>query len=195
MGIMKMPIKGKRVIHELQDIKCIGVLGAGVMGAEISQTAILAGYKVITRDLTNEIIARARETIINGRFGLKEAVERGKITPAQMDSALANLTLTARNWKTWSFADLVIETIGGGPSGQVENKDIKLKVFAELDKTVKKNSIFASNTSKFTIADLAAVTNRKPLFIGMHWFVPANIMKIVEVVWTQDTSEGRFPAD
>jgi len=125
---------------------------AGVMGAGISQTAILAGYKVITRDLTDEIIARARETIINGRFGLKEAVERGKITPAQMDSALANLTLTTKV-EDLKNCDLVIETIGGGPSGQVENKDIKLKVFAELDKTVKKNSIFASNTSKFTIAD------------------------------------------
>ena len=173
---------------KIQDIKCIGVLGAGVMGAGISQTAILAGYKVITRDLTDEILARAKENIINGHFGLKEAVERGKITLEQMDKDLANLTLTTRV-EDLKNCDLVIETIGGGPSGQVENKDIKLKVFAELDKTVKKNAIFASNTSKFTIADLAAVTTRKPLFIGMHWFSPANVMKIVEVVWTQDTSE------
>ena len=66
---------------KLQDIKCIGVLGAGVMGAGISQTAILAGYKVITRDLTDEIIARARETIINGRFGLKEAGSAVRLRP------------------------------------------------------------------------------------------------------------------
>jgi 3-hydroxybutyryl-CoA dehydrogenase len=173
---------------KLQDIKCIGILGAGVMGAGISQTAIMAGYKVITRDLTDEIIVRARENIINGHFGLKEAVERGKITQEQMDTALANLILTTQV-EDLKNCDLIIETIGGGPSGQVESKDIKLKVFAELDKVVKKNAIFATNTSKFTIADLAAVTTRKPLFIGMHWFSPANIMKIVEVVWTQDTTE------
>lgn len=173
---------------KLQDVKCIGVLGAGVMGAGISQTAIAAGYKVIARDLTDEIIARARDNIINGHFGLKGAVERGKMTQEQMDNALANLTLTTRV-EDLKNCDVVLETIGGGPSGQVESKDIKLRVFAELDKVVKKGAIFASNTSKFTIADLAAVTNRKPLFIGMHWFSPANIMKVVEVVWTQDTTE------
>ncbi len=173
---------------KLQDVKCIGVLGAGVMGAGISQTAISAGYKVITRDLTDEIIARAKENIINGQFGLKSAVERGKITQEHMDKALANLILTT-SVEDMKNCDIVIETIGGGPSGQVESKDIKLKVFAELDKVVKKNAIFASNTSKFTIADLAAVTTRKQLFIGMHWFSPATIMKIVEVVWTQDTTE------
>jgi 3-hydroxybutyryl-CoA dehydrogenase len=158
------------------------------MGAGISQTAISAGYKVITRDLTDEIIARARETIINGHFGLKKAVEQGKITREQMDNYLANLTLTTRI-EDLKNCDLVIETIGGGPSGQVESKDIKLKVFAELDRVVKKNAIFATNTSKFTIADLAAVTTRKPMVIGMHWFSPAVVMKTVEVVWTQDTTE------
>ena len=173
---------------KLQDIKCIGVLGAGVMGAGISQTAISAGYRVIARDLTDEIIARANESIINGHFGLKGAVERGKISQEQMDKALANLTLTTRV-EDLNNCDLIIETIGGGPSGQVESKDIKLKVFTELDRVVKKNAIFASNTSKFTIADLAAVTTRKPLFIGMHWFTPATVMKIIEVVWTQDTTE------
>ena len=85
--------------------------------------------------------------------------------------------------------DLIIEAIGGGPSGQMENKDIKLKVFAELDEITKKEAIFASNTSSFTIADLAAVTKRKDRFIGMHFFSPANIMKLVEVIWTADTSE------
>ena len=162
---------------KLQDVKCIGVLGAGVMGAGISQTAISAGFKVIARDLTDEIIARARENIISGHFGLKGAVERGKITQAQMDKALANLTLTTRV-EDLKNCDIVIETIGGGPSGQVESKDIKLKVFTELDRVVKKNAIFASNTSKFTIADLASVTTRKPSFIGMHWFSPATVMKI-----------------
>lgn len=173
---------------KLQDIKSIGVLGAGVMGAGICQTAILAGYKVIARDLTDEILTRAKDTIINGQFGLKGAVELGKITREQMEKALAGLTLTT-NVEDLKNCDIIIETIGGGPSGQVESKDIKLRVFAELDKVVKKNAIFATNTSKFTISDLAAVTGRKPLFIGMHWFSPAVVMKTVEVVWTQDTPE------
>jgi 3-hydroxybutyryl-CoA dehydrogenase len=173
---------------KLQDIKSIGVLGAGVMGAGICQTAIAAGYKVIAVDLTDAIIARARENIINGPHGLKSAVESKQITAAQMKKMLANLTLTT-NVEDLKNCDVILETIGGGPSGQVENKDIKLKVFAELDRVVKKGAIFASNTSKFTIADLAAVTTRKPLVIGMHWFSPANVMKVVEVVWAPDTAE------
>lgn len=173
---------------KLQDIKCIGVMGAGVMGAGISQTAIAAGYKVVARDLTPEILARARDNIVNGQFGLKVAVERGKITREQMEKDLANLTLTT-SVEDLKNCDIIIETIGGGPSGQVENKDIKLKVFSELDRVVKKSAIFASNTSKFTIADLAAVTSRKQSVIGMHWFSPAVMMKIVEVVWTPDTTE------
>jgi 3-hydroxybutyryl-CoA dehydrogenase len=164
-------------------------MGAGVMGAGISEVAIAAGYKVVARDLTKEILARAKDNIINGHFGLKGAVERGKMTQEQLENAMANLTLTT-DVEDLKNCDIIMETIGGGPSGQVENKDIKLKVFAELDRVVKKGAIFASNTSKFTIADLAAVTTRKQSFIGMHWFSPAVAMKIVEVVWTPDTTEA-----
>jgi 3-hydroxybutyryl-CoA dehydrogenase len=173
---------------KLQDVKCIGVLGAGVMGAGISQTAILCGFKVIARDLNDEIITRARDVIINGQFGLKTEVDCSRITLKQMDEALANLMLTT-TVEDLKDCDVVIETIGGGPSGEGENKEIKLRVFAELDKVVKKSAIFATNTSRFTVADLAVVTNRKTLFIGMHWFSPATVKKVIEVVWTQDTAE------
>jgi 3-hydroxybutyryl-CoA dehydrogenase len=173
---------------KLEDIKSIGVMGAGVMGGGISQTAILAGYKVICRDLTDEILAKTKDTIINGRFGLKGGVERGKQTQEQMDQAVANLTLTTKV-EDLKDCDLIIEAIGGGPSGELENKDLKLKVWAELDNLVKKEAVFASNTSRFTIADLAKATERKDRFIGMHWFSPANIMKLVEVIWTADVTE------
>jgi len=173
---------------KIGDVKTIGVLGLGVMGGGISQTAIVAGYKVIARDLKDEILARAKENIISGRFGLKGAVERGKITKEQMDAAIANLTLTT-NVEDLKNCDIIIEAIGGGPSGEMENKGIKLKVWAEMDKVVKPGAVFASNTSVFTIADLAAVTNRKDRFLGMHWFSPANIMKVVEVIWTKDVVE------
>lgn len=152
---------------KLEDIKSIGVMGAGVMGGGISQTAILAGYKVICRDLTDEILARARDTIVNGRFGLKGGVERGKQTQEQMDQALANLTLTTKV-EDLKDCDIIIEAIGGGSAEEIENKDLKLKVFAELEELVKKEAIFASNSSRFTIAGLAVATERKDRFIGMH---------------------------
>ena len=173
---------------KLENVKSIGVVGAGVMGGGISQSAILAGYKVICRDLTDEILERTRDTIANGRFGIKGGVERGKQTQEEMDQAMARLTLTTKV-EDLKDCDLIIEAIGGGENGQLENKPLKLKVWAELDKLVKKEAAFASNTSVFTIADLAVATERKELFIGMHLFSPANIMKLVEVIYTADTSE------
>lgn len=173
---------------KLEDVKSIGVVGAGVMGGGISQSAILAGYKVICRDLTDEILERTRDTIANGRFGIKGGVERGKQTQEEMDQAMARLTLTTKV-EDLKDCDLIIEAIGGGEDGRLENKPLKLKVWAELDKLVKKEAAFASNTSVFTITDLAAATERKERFVGMHLFSPANIMKLVEVTYTADTSE------
>jgi len=173
---------------KLSDVKCIGILGAGVMGGGIAQSAILAGFKVIVRDLDDKICQKARDTIVNGRFGIKGGVERGKTTQEQMDKALSLLNFTTKV-EDLKDCDLVIEAIGGGDSGQLENKPLKLKIFAELDKVVKKDAVFASNTSMFTLADLAEVTTRKDKFVGMHLFSPANIMKLVEVGYTKDTSE------
>jgi 3-hydroxybutyryl-CoA dehydrogenase len=169
---------------KIDDIKTIGVLGGGVMGQGISQSAILAGYKVICRDLTDELAAKTKDGIANGRFGISGGVQRGKLTQEQADKALALLTTTSK-LEDLKDVDLVIEAIGGTP-GVMEDKGLKLKVFTELDKLVKKEAIFASNTSFFTIADLAAVTNRKDRFIGMHFFSPASIMKGCEVVWTAE---------
>ena len=137
---------------KLEDIKSIGVVGAGVMGGGISQTAILTGYKVICRDLNDEILERTRDTIINGRFGIKGGVERGKQTQEEMDAALARLTLTTKV-EDLKNCDLIIEAIGGGDTAALENKPLKLRVWAELDKLVKKESVFASNTSAFTITN------------------------------------------
>ncbi len=173
---------------KIEDVNLIGVLGAGVMGIGISQTALLAGYKVILRDLTGKILKRAMDTIINGRFGFKGAIERGKLTQDKADEALARLVLTTKV-EALKDSDIVIEAVGGTYAGEIENKPLKLRVFAELDKIVKKQAILASNTGRFTIADLAAVTQRKDKFIGMHWFSPAFVMKAVEIVWTTDTSE------
>jgi 3-hydroxybutyryl-CoA dehydrogenase len=177
------------------DVKIIGVLGVGIMGSGIAQTALLAGYGVVGRDIAEPVLAEARENIINGRYGLKGAVERGKISREQMDFAISRLKLTTRV-EDLANCDIVIEAIGGGssiasgnPGESLENKNLKLRANIELDRILKKEAIIASNTSTFTIADLAAVTKRKDKFIGMHWFRPANVMKLIEICWTKDTSE------
>lgn len=173
---------------KLEDIRTIGVMGGGVMGGGIAQTAILAGYDVIVRDLNDEVLGKMKDTIINGRFGLKGGVERGKQTQEEMDQALARLTATTRV-EDLKDCDLLIEAIGGASPTEIENKDLKLRVFAELDEVVNKGAVFASNTSRFTIADLAVATKRRDRFIGMHWFSPANIMRLVEVVYTPEVTE------
>ncbi len=173
---------------KLEDIKCIGILGAGVMGGGIAQCAIQTGKKVIVRDLTDEICDNARDVILNARFGFNKAVELGKMTEEARDQAMALLSFTT-NVEDLKDCDLIIEAIGGGDDGAIENKPLKLNVWAEMDAIVKKEAVFASNTSMFTIADLAEVTTRKDRFIGMHLFSPANIMKLVEVTRTEDTTD------
>ena len=173
---------------KLEDIKCIGILGAGVMGGGIAQCAIQTGKKVIVRDLTDEICDNARDVILNARFGFNKAVELGKMTEEARDKAMALLSFTT-NVEDLKDCDLIIEAIGGGDDGAIENKPLKLKVWAEMEAIVQKEAVFASNTSMFTIADLAAVTTRKDRFIGMHLFSPANIMKLVEVTRTGDTTD------
>ena len=173
---------------KLEDIKCIGILGAGVMGGGIAQCAIQTGKKVIVRDLTDEICDNARDVILNARFGFNKAVELGKMTEEARDKAMALLSFTT-NVEDLKDCDLIIEAIGGGDDGAIENKPLKLKVWAEMDSIVQEEAVFASNTSMFTIADLAEVTTRKDRFIGMHLFSPANIMKLVEVTRTGDTTD------
>ena len=173
---------------KLKDIRCVGILGAGVMGGGIAQCAIQTGKKVIVRDLTEEICDNARDVILNARFGFNKAVELGKMTEEVRDEAMALLSFTT-NVEDLKDCDLIIEAIGGGEDGAIENKPLKLKVWAEMDSIVQEEAVFASNTSMFTIADLAAVTTRKDRFIGMHLFSPANIMKLVEVTRTGDTTD------
>ena len=106
---------------KLEDIKCIGVLGAGIMGGGIAQSAILAGYKVIVRDLKDEICDKAKDTIINGRFGIKGGVEKGKTTQEEMDKAISLLNFTTKV-EDLKDCDLIIEAIGGGADGAIKTR-------------------------------------------------------------------------
>ena len=150
---------------QIQDINKIGVLGAGVMGGGIAQSAIQAGYNVIIRDLTVEICENARETILNSRFGFNNAVQMDKMSAEERDAAMERLSFTTEV-NDLKDCDLIIEAIGGGIDGAIENKPLKLEVWKEMDQVVKPEAVFASNTSMFTIADLAEVTTRKDRFIG-----------------------------
>ena len=166
---------------KVDDIKLIGVMGGGVMGGGIAQSCIVAGFHVCIRDLNDELNEKTRETMIESRFGLRGAVERGKLTEEQLDEALANLSFTT-NVEELRDADLIIEAVP-------EDRELKKKVFAELDSVIKPEAIFATNTSGFSISDLNEAVSRKAQFIGMHFFSPAFVMRLIEIIYAPETSE------
>ncbi|HEU4758926.1 MAG TPA: 3-hydroxyacyl-CoA dehydrogenase family protein [Dehalococcoidia bacterium] len=170
------------------DIQTVGVLGGGVMGAGIAQALAVGGCRVTVRDLTPELIDKARATIVDGRYGLKRGVERGKTTQADADAALARLSFTT-DLNDLRGVDLIVEAVP-------ENIDLKKKVFAEVDQIVRAEALFASNTSGLAISALnqAVSDARRPRFIGMHWFSPAPVMKLVELVHAPETSEDTVQA-
>ena len=164
-----------------EEVKTIGMMGGGVMGGGIAQVLSVAGYRVIVRDLTQEFLDKTRSTIVDGRFGLKAGVQRGKLTDADVEAALARIDFTTE-MADLRDVDLLIEAIP-------EDLELKRKVFAELDRLIRPEAIFATNTSGFSIADLNQAVSRKDRFGGMHWFSPVPAMKLVEVIYSPETSE------
>src|SRR5881296_817623 len=148
----------------MSEIKTIGVIGGGVMGAGIAQSLAVGGCRVAVLDLNEQLIEKARSTIVDGRYGLKRGVERGKTTQADPDAALARLSFTT-SLDDLKAVDLVIEAVP-------EDLALKKKVFAELDSISGPETIFASNTSGLAIADInrAVSEARRERFIGMHFF-------------------------
>ncbi|MEM2465079.1 MAG: 3-hydroxyacyl-CoA dehydrogenase family protein [Candidatus Bathyarchaeia archaeon] len=167
---------------KVEDIKIIGVLGLGTMGSGIAQVCATFGFKVIGRDLNDELLNRAKENIISGRFGLKTGLERGKVTKEQYEQALNNLKFTTSMEELCKNSDVIIECVP-------EILDLKLKVFREMDKLCPPHTILASNTSGYPITAMAGATDRPDKVIGMHWFNPAPVMRLIEVVKTKQTSE------
>jgi 3-hydroxyacyl-CoA dehydrogenase len=170
------------------DIQTAGVLGGGVMGSGIGQALASGGLKVTIRDVSDELIEKARSTVVDGRYGLKRGVELGKTTQEDADAALANLSFTT-SVDDLADVDLIVEAVP-------EDLELKKKVWAQMDEIVKAGAVFASNTSGLVIADLnkAVAEARRPLFIGMHWFSPAPIMKLVELVHAPETAEETIEA-
>jgi 3-hydroxybutyryl-CoA dehydrogenase len=154
------------------------ILGAGTMGAGIAQAFAVKGYEVILRDIKDEFVDRGLEGI---KKNLTRLVDKGKITVDAMEDILCNVSGTT-NLELAEDSDLVIEAA-------IENMEIKKSIFKELDRLCKDETIFATNTSSLSITEIASATNRPDRFIGMHFFNPAPVMKLVEVIKGIATSD------
>ena len=163
------------------DIKLVGVMGGGVMGGGIAQTFAAHGFQTIIRDLNDDLIEKTRASMVEGRFGLKGSVERGKMTQEEYDATIARFSFT-QNVNDLRNCDLIVEAVP-------ENLELKKSVFSELDGVIKPGAIFASNTSGFAISDLNKAVSRRDRFVGFHWFSPAFIMKPIEIVYAPETSQ------
>jgi 3-hydroxybutyryl-CoA dehydrogenase len=163
------------------NIKKVGVLGCGLMGSGIAEVAAKAGFDTVVREVSQDLVDKGLSRI-QGSLG--KAVEKGKLDAEKRDEALGRLR-GAVDLAELADCDLVIEAI-------VENLDEKRKTFSALDQAVKPEAVFASNTSSLTITQMAMFTNRPERFVGLHFFNPVPVMKLVEVVRTLITSDETF---
>ena len=164
-------------------MKKIMVVGAGTMGLDIAQAFARSGFSVTVRDMTDEIIKASEGRL---KKGLSKLVERGKMEQAAADDLVSKIVFTT-DLGAARDADLVVEAI-------VESLQAKKALFAELDKICGPQTIFASNTSSVSITETGSVTKRQDKFIGMHFFNPATIMKLVEVTRGANTSDETYKA-
>jgi 3-hydroxyacyl-CoA dehydrogenase len=160
----------------------VAVIGAGVMGSGIAQTLAIAGYETVCCDLAPAALQRAKSDVVSGRFGMESAVARGKLTREAMNAALARLTWSD-SLAMAAVSDLIVECVP-------ERLDLKIRVFRELDRVAKPTAILASNTSGFSIAALAAATDRPERVVGWHWASPPPVMKFAEIVAADQTSDA-----
>jgi 3-hydroxybutyryl-CoA dehydrogenase len=163
------------------DIKTIGIIGAGRMGAGIAQVMATSGFKVILMDVKDEFVKRGIDNI---KKGLAKSLEKGKITSEEKEKALLRIQSTAR-LEDMAKADFVIEAVS-------EIEGLKLDIFKKLDSICKKDIILSTNTSSIPITHIASVTNRQDKIIGMHFMNPAPVIKLVEVIRGQKTSDETF---
>jgi 3-hydroxybutyryl-CoA dehydrogenase len=164
------------------EIRTVGVLGAGIMGSGIAQVVASAGLPVIMRDLEQRFVDKGVETI---RFHLDRAVEKEKIAAEEAHSIMARIKGTTDLTEAVGEADFVIEAV-------VEDMKVKKEVFTELDRICKPDTILASNTSGLSITEIASTTNRPDKVLGVHFFNPAPVMQLVELIIGFLTSDHTF---
>jgi 3-hydroxybutyryl-CoA dehydrogenase len=165
-------------------IKKVGVLGCGLMGSGIAQVAAAAGYDVVVLEQEQKFLDKGFAGIEKSLAKFAEKPEKTGITPEKAREARARLTGTLRK-EDLVDCDIVVEAI-------IENVEEKKKMFSTLDAIVKKHALFASNTSSISITEVAAATKRPDKFVGLHFFNPVPLMKLVEVARTVATSGAAF---
>jgi 3-hydroxybutyryl-CoA dehydrogenase len=162
-------------------IKKVGILGCGLMGSGIAQVSAQAGFDTVVVEVEQKFLDKGMSGIDKS---LGKFVEKGKMTAADKDSCLSRLK-GSTSLKDLAQCDIVIEAI-------TENPQIKKETYSAIDSIVKKEAIFASNTSSLTITELSMATARPKQFVGLHFFNPVPLMKLVEVVRTILTSDETF---
>ena len=165
----------------MSEIEKVGVLGCGLMGRGIAQVAASSGHTTIVRDVADEFNRKGKAAITKS---LDKFVEKGKMSAEDRDATLARLTFTT-NVSDLKDSDIIVEAI-------TEDLELKNTLWKELDALCPDHTIFASNTSSLTIAAMAAATSRPDRFVGLHFFNPVPLMKLVEVVRTVTTSAESF---
>ena len=159
----------------------VGVLGCGLMGSGIAQICAQTGHRTIVREVDQTLVDKGLGRI--EKF-IDAGVERKKVTPADRDKTMANLSGTT-DLAELADADIVIEAI-------VENLEAKREMFTALDAVVRDDTLFASNTSSLCITEMASATQRPDRFLGLHFFSPVPVMKLVEVIRGLATSDDTY---
>jgi 3-hydroxybutyryl-CoA dehydrogenase len=160
-------------------IRKVGVVGAGLMGGGIAQTCAQSGYETVVRELNQQLLEKGLARIQSNWDML---ASKGKMTQGQVDEYRSRLHGTV-NMEDFADCDLVIEAV-------IENMEEKLRLFPALDKILKPDALILSNTSSLSVTQMGAVTKRPDKVCGLHFFNPAPVMKLVEIVRTISTSEG-----
>jgi 3-hydroxybutyryl-CoA dehydrogenase len=155
------------------EIRKVGVVGCGLMGSGIAQVAAMAGFPTVVREVSQELLKRGVAAVAES---LSKFVEKGTMSAEQKSQTLECLKPTMK-LEDFADCDLVIEAI-------IEDLDRKRALFAELDRRVKPEAVFASNTSSLSITEMMTATRRGPRFLGLHFFNPVPLMQLVEVVKT-----------
>ena len=161
------------------DIKNITVLGSGIMGHGIAQVSAMSGYNVVLRDVEQQFLDKAMEKI---KWSLDKLVSKQKLSQQDADKIFARILPKVDLAESLKNCDLMIEAVP-------EIMELKKKVYAEIDKVADEKTVFASNTSTLPITEIANTTSRPERFIGIHFFNPPQLMKLVEVIPGQKTSK------
>lgn len=164
-------------------MKKIAVIGSGTMGLDIAQAFARSGFSVIVNDISVEIIDKAKNRLNNS---LDKLVSKGKMDDAKKSEIIKNMTFTTE-LTDLADVDVVVEAA-------LENLDIKKKIFSKLDDICKPETIFSTNTSSISITAIGADTKRADKFIGMHFFNPATVLKLVEIIRGMGTSDETYQA-